>query len=132
MLCVYYRLGLPDLLDISQYTDESLEALFTENMCLHYDYLKTVTNLNYRHPIIITSKVRCLIDTWKKESIVSIEGPKGCGKTVLCATLYQMHADEENFDHIFLTWRSLEFYHPECRKYFNDFLSDIRTCLRRS
>jgi len=60
---------------------------------------------------------------WKTKPKVIIEGPKGCGKTILCATLYQMLADKENFDHVFLTYRSFKFDNPECRKYFNDFFT---------
>lgn len=61
-----------------QYTDEDLNTLFMQKMDLHYDYLKTVTNLNYQHPIMATSKIRYLIEICKKKPRVSIEGPKGC------------------------------------------------------
>ena len=65
MLCVYYRLELPDLQDVSQYTDEKFNTLFMQKMDLHYDYLFAVTNLNYEHPIIFTSKIKNLIEIWK-------------------------------------------------------------------
>jgi len=35
---------------------------------------------------------------------------KRCGKTVPCATLYQMLANEENFDHAFITYSLITLY----------------------
>lgn len=48
---------------------------------------------------------------------IIIEGPKGCGKTTLCCTLYQMSDDEC----IFLTSHSFNFCDVIIRDYFNNF-----------
>ena len=45
------------------------------------------------------------------------EGPKGCGKTTLCCTLYQMSDNEC----IFLTSHSFNFRNVIIHNYFNDF-----------
>ena len=106
---------MPDLLIDLQ----NLDNLFTKKKDLHFGYLQTVTEFSYGERIVLTSKVTELTECWKKETKTSIEGPKGCGKTVLCATLYQLLARKETFDHIFLSFKLLDFARPVCCQYFN-------------
>ena len=118
MLCVYCRVEFRDL---PSYTDDNeVETLLIQKKGLHMDYLRLVTSGYYQHPIKVTSNIIDLIETWKKEPAVSIEGPKGSGKTTLCATLYQMLADDKNFDDIFLTCESLNLDDSHCSQYFGD------------
>ena len=53
---------------------------------------------------------------------IIIEGPKGCGKTTLCCTLYQMSDDEC----IFLTSHSFNFCKVIICSYFNDFFEKFQ------
>jgi len=53
-------------------------------------------------------------------------------KTVLCATLYQMLATDENFNCIFLTATSCELNEPLCTSYFNAFIAKHKDCLKEN
>ena len=126
MLCVYYRLPLPELPGtLRDFAEDKLAKCTEFPFC---DYLKSVTNGSYVYPIVKTSNIAKLIEVVNKNQFISIEGPKGSGKTILCATVYQMLATDKNFNCIFLTSKSFNLQAPSCRDYFNEFLkkhSDI-------
>ena len=128
MLCVYYRLPLPKLPEtLCDFAEDRLANCTESPFC---DYLNFVTNGGYVswYPIVKTSNIAKLIEVVNESRLTSIEGPKGSGKTILCATLYQMLATDENFNCIFLTSKSFDLQEPSCKDYFNMFLkkhSDI-------
>lgn len=115
MLCVCYRV-------VKRPQDKELQALFCTKTELHYDYLYEATNYNYVYPLVVTSHVGTLKDKLlSTNENVSVEGPKGCGKTVLCAMLYQLLQDDK-FNNLYLTMFSFDFTNPVIRQYFVDFI----------
>jgi len=79
----------------------------------------------FQDDVIFTSNIERaqMIMTSAKRGVI-IEGPKGCGKTTLCCTLYQLSKNKasSNFDCIFLTSSSFHFDYPSIFNYFNRFL----------
>lgn len=104
--CVYYR--------IDYFT------LMKDKKKIDAEYLQYVTDNSFTSDTIFTSQLGDLLDKWNntKENIL-INGPKGCGKTVLCAMMYQLHYDGLNC--MFLSSRSLNFFSPLVNNYFKKF-----------
>jgi len=103
-------------------SEENLQFSFNRSKSLDYEYLSFVTGGYFQDGVISTSNIERaqMIMTSAKRGVI-IEGPKGCGKTTLCCTLYQLSKNKanSNFDCIFLS-SSFQFDYPG--NYFNRFL----------
>ena len=119
MLCICYRIESPV---VKRPQEEQLQALFCTKAELHYDYLYEATNYNYVYPLVVTSHVGTLKDKLLSTNVnVSVEGPKGCGKTILCTMLYQLLQDDK-FTNLYLSMNSFDFTNPVIRQYFVGFI----------
>ena len=120
MLCVCYRIESPV---VKRPQEEKLQASFCTKAKLHYEYLYEATNYNYVYPLVVMSHIGALKDKLLSTSSpdVSVEGPKGCGKTILCAMLYQLLQDDK-FTNLYLSVHSFDFTNPVTRQYFMDFI----------
>ena len=124
-MCVCYRLSFPP--DLNSFAEKKLA-----NSTKQYlrSYLSSSTNGSYVIPIMKTSSLTELIEFYRNYPQIIISGPKGCGKTVLCAALYEM-LDANNFDCLFLTCSSCKPGDPNCTEYLQAFIEQQNDCFNK-
>ena len=110
-----------ELQRLTSLTEDELLEDYQLNKSKDLSYLKTVTNGCYTGTDILFpyATLKKILDLWKNELYLTLEGPKGCGKTVLCAILYQMMASSEQNTSVFLSLKSFEI--SRTSQYFDDF-----------